>query len=147
MNTTSTIMPAPRSADDLVLECSKCEEEKPLSEFWVVSSKGKLGPDGQLYSHCRECVRARVRGTQAKKRAWLTKHKLDHGCADCGYSEHPAALDFDHLPEHEKMFGVKDGIASVSWERLRAEVEKCEVVCANCHRVRTHERRQQEEVA
>lgn len=120
----------------MTLECGGCGEEKSLDQFWVVA-KGKRGPDGKKYSHCRTCTGSRITATQAKKREWLAQYKLERGCADCGYSAHPAALDFDHLPGTEKSFSLKDGIATVGWKRLREEAEKCEVVCANCHRIRT----------
>lgn len=67
--------------------------------------------------------------------------KMAAGCTDCGYDDHPVALDFDHLPGAEKAAAIATLIRQcVSWERLVAEMEKCEVVCANCHRVRTAER-------
>jgi len=64
--------------------------------------------------------------------------KVESGCSDCGYSAHSVALDFDHLPQFDK----RDGIARLilktqNWEVIAAEIAKCEVVCANCHRVRT----------
>jgi hypothetical protein len=65
--------------------------------------------------------------------------KLERGCTDCGYNAHAEALDFDHVD------GDKRGdIASLLWSsqaQLLAEIAKCEVVCANCHRVRTTQRR------
>ena len=61
---------------------------------------------------------------------------------DCGYKEHPDALEFDHLPEFEKVQGV-GYLASkgYSWAKIEAEMAKCEVVCGNCHRIRTAARR------
>jgi|ERR1035437_867418 hypothetical protein len=67
--------------------------------------------------------------------------KLATGCIDCGYKEHPAALEYDHLPGTIKTNMVGDLIHG-SWERLLEEVVKCELVCANCHRVRTANRHQ-----
>jgi hypothetical protein len=68
--------------------------------------------------------------------------KVLTGCADCGYSDHAEALEFDHLPEHQKVRSVsrmvQDG-ASIA--AIDSEIAKCEVVCANCHAVRTHARR------
>lgn len=58
-------------------------------------------------------------------------------CADCGLSYPPYVMDFDH-GGNEKVDGVSRLIVSASLERIKAEVEKCEVVCANCHRERTH---------
>jgi hypothetical protein len=69
----------------------------------------------------------------------LNAIKMDRGCADCGYRSHPAALDFDHLPGFEKRFGLARA-AWFKWDDVLMEIAKCEVVCANCHRIRTAER-------
>jgi hypothetical protein len=63
--------------------------------------------------------------------------KLASGCVDCGYNAHPAALDFDHVGPAEKIDNVSRLIRLRSWEVIEAEIAKCEVVCANCHRIRT----------
>ena len=62
--------------------------------------------------------------------------KMAVGCADCGYKEHPVALDFDHRPGTEKLFTVAEGCRK-PWAVVEAEIAKCDVVCANCHRIRT----------
>jgi len=63
-------------------------------------------------------------------------------CLDCGNSFPTVCMDFDHLPEFEKEFNITDGIRKgYSIERLRIEIAKCEVVCSNCHRIRTANRR------
>lgn len=62
--------------------------------------------------------------------------KLERGCADCGYREHAVALDFDHRPGELKLASVAH-MKQGSWERISREIAKCDVVCANCHRVRT----------
>lgn len=67
----------------------------------------------------------------------IAKIKVERGCVDCGYNASHHALDFDHLRDKEFSLGAAQ---SVSWERVVKEIEKCEVVCANCHRVRTAER-------
>lgn len=79
-----------------------------------------------------------------KKRGWLQELKLASGCVDCGYAEHACALDFDHV-RGEKKFNL-GSIATNGWDKIKAEVEKCEVVCANCHRVRTMRRREENRV-
>jgi|ERR1035437_1279886 hypothetical protein len=68
--------------------------------------------------------------------------KLASGCVDCGYREHAVALDFDHLNGDEKISSVAD-LANdrCGWDKIQTEIDKCEVVCANCHRVRTALRR------
>ena len=75
-----------------------------------------------------------------KVRAFVDKIKLEAGCMDCGYSQHSSALEFDHV-RGEKHFNIGARLTSVSRARLVAEMLKCDVVCANCHRVRTAERR------
>jgi hypothetical protein len=74
-------------------------------------------------------------------RAKLNQIKLDKGCAVCGYNEHPAALDFNHINPLEKSFNISEKVTNLSWKRLADEVEKCEVLCANCHRIHTHDNR------
>jgi hypothetical protein len=82
--------------------------------------------------------------TPGKSRAyrgqWVDEYKLSKGCADCGYNAHPAALDFDHRPGTAKVRDIKRG-NTFGWQALLAEIEKCDVVCANCHRIRTVNRR------
>ena len=69
-------------------------------------------------------------------KAQLEAYKSERGCADCGYNKHPVALDFDHLPGHVKDFTI--GSETIrNLDRIWKEVAKCEVVCANCHRIRT----------
>ena len=74
-----------------------------------------------------------------KRREMVNAIKLDAGCADCGYDQHPVALDFDHLPQHKKSFDISRSL-TIAWTRILAEIAKCDVVCANCHRIRTYER-------
>lgn len=75
-----------------------------------------------------------------QRQSMLATLKLEQGCMDCGYNERPEALQFDHV-RGEKRFCIALGGASIGFERLLEEVEKCDVVCANCHSVRTHARR------
>jgi hypothetical protein len=61
-------------------------------------------------------------------------------CADCGRSYPPYVMDFDHV-RGEKVANVSVLVAGgASRRRVLAEIAKCEVVCANCHRERTHGR-------
>jgi hypothetical protein len=76
-----------------------------------------------------------------ERRAFLDEYKLSRGCIDCGYADHPAALEFDHLPQFEKSFDVGRAVYKAAWAGILDEIAKCEVVCSNCHRVRTVERR------
>lgn len=128
------------SLERIMEEVAKCEvvcfcchrirgwERMQAGELSWVASRAAEPTQTQAYYH-----RYVERG-----RAFLAKQKLASGCKDCGYRAHAAALDFDHVR------GVKSfSLASRPWwsiKRLTEEAEKCEVVCANCHRIRTFER-------
>lgn len=77
--------------------------------------------------------------TRDERIEWVKQYKLTQGCADCGYNSHHAALDFDHRPGTTKVRDIKSG-KTFGWAALQEEVAKCDVVCANCHRVRTYDR-------
>ena len=64
----------------------------------------------------------------------------DVPCEDCGGRFPPYAMDFDHRDGDQKAFWVTQRAGSVSRDRLLAELEKCDIVCANRHRARTHAR-------
>ena len=70
-------------------------------------------------------------------RRYLDGVKMERGCIDCGYRKHPSALDFDHV-RGEKVLLVS---ACKSRAQADTEITKCDVRCANCHRIKSWERR------
>lgn len=80
-----------------------------------------------------------VRRYTAKRQEYLNGIKGLRGCYDCGIWLPPEILEFDHVPERgAKSFSL--GACAKPWDRLTAEVAKCDVVCPTCHRARTHGR-------
>jgi hypothetical protein len=75
-----------------------------------------------------------------RRRALLQKLKMESGCKDCGYNAHGAPLDFDHRPDETKLLNISQNLGR-AWNLILAEVAKCDVRCANCHRIITEERR------
>jgi hypothetical protein len=75
---------------------------------------------------------------EARNRTRIAQIKLQAGCMDCGYDDHPAALSFDHV-QGQKMGNVSELIKR-SWAVIMGEIQKCDVVCLNCHAVRTWSR-------
>lgn len=71
--------------------------------------------------------------------AWIDDFKTSRGCVDCGYNANSVALDFDHV-NGEKAFTISQR-RQLSTKSLLKEIAKCQIRCANCHRIRTHERR------
>ena len=61
-------------------------------------------------------------------------------CLDCG-AGNPMVLEFDHIPGRgKKEANISDLLQRGSWIKIVAEIAKCDIVCANCHRIRTHTR-------
>lgn len=93
----------------------------------------RLSPKGQ------ETKKRNTLG-RAANRAKLAEIKLASGCVECGFREHPAALEFDHIPERgPKLFTISQADFR-DWDLVMAEIAKCEVVCANHHAIRTAQR-------
>lgn len=108
-------------SEEFVESCRKAMEEEFLLE---AVREGKLG----------------FRDTLRKSR--LSDWLKDVPCTDCGGRFPPEAMDFDHV-RGEKLANVSQTIFSSAFtmRMFREEVAKCEVVCANCHRVRTRGRK------
>jgi len=83
-------------------------------------------------------IQAKATARATKLRRYLDNIKVSRGCIDCGYNKHAAALDFDHVS------GEKSILVSFAKSKARADEEilKCEVRCANCHRIVTWQRKQ-----
>jgi hypothetical protein len=98
-----------------------------------------------------ECKPKRIRKNRKndylaeRKRNKRKKEKLidflsDKCCTDCGITD-SRLLEFDHIDPQTKTKAVARLLSSgYGWERLLAEINKCEIVCANCHRIRTYSR-------
>ena len=71
-------------------------------------------------------------------RTFVDAYKVEHGCIRCGYNEHPAALTLDHRDPLDKVVKVSS-MFSYSWEKILAEIAKCDVLCANCHQIKSYE--------
>jgi hypothetical protein len=67
----------------------------------------------------------------------LIEYFAEHPCADCGETD-PVVLEFDHLSD--KSFNIGAKLTNYTWKAILAEIEKCEVVCGNCHKRRTARR-------
>lgn len=88
----------------------------------------------------KQTIRQRAKQNAQKKRQKLYSYKLAKGCADCGYNLHPWALELDHLPGTIKLRTVASQMY-MSWKKIEEELAKCDVVCANCHAIRTMTRK------
>ena len=83
-----------------------------------------------------------VRNTTKKKqiRDYISQYKEFRGCMDCGQKYPSYVLDLDHRDPNEKKFTPSRLAKNNSWQQMIDELKKCDVVCANCHRIRTHDK-------
>jgi len=81
----------------------------------------------------------------ARIRAWHRRMDaivyLGGICKDCGYKDNLDALEFDHV--RPKLYRAVGQLSGASWGTYKAELDRCELVCANCHAIRTAQRRRE----
>lgn len=131
-------------------ECYTCNVSKNISEF-SINKKKKSG----VNDVCKKChseytkkhykknkseYLSRNKQRAAEVAEFLRTYKTGKPCHDCGFVFDPAAMDFDHISDN-KEFNVSSLARSGSIKSITKEILKCELVCANCHRVRTKNRR------
>jgi hypothetical protein len=89
----------------------------------------------------RSYARDYVRRKRGEQRTWCFAYKGGARCVDCGYDADPRGLEFDHVPGRGPKQFVITYLLSVTEDVLRAELDKCDVVCGTCHNIRTAARR------
>mgnify|MGYP003585914959 CR=1 FL=1 len=135
-------IPSAEYPDTELKTCVSCGQVLPVTKFKFRSQGGRQA--GTRHTMCNRCLYVRyTRPNMERKKADIDEYKMARGCFDCGYCDHPSALEFDHLPGSDKKFNIGEEIGKQSKAALWAEIEKCDVVCANCHNIRTYERRSQ----
>ncbi len=77
---------------------------------------------------------ARKREREMQQFVWAEKSKP---CMDCNVQYSPWVMQFDHRPDEVKVADISKIINRGSWTKLKEEIAKCDVVCANCHVIRT----------
>ena len=90
------------------------------------------------YRANREAYIQKAYRKRERVRKWVYELKESTPCADCKLSYPYFVMDFDHLYGKEVI--VSKAINSGSWTIVQNEIKKCEIVCSNCHRIRTYSR-------
>ena len=110
-------------------QCTKCKRILPLSAFGVRDNK-----KGTYRSDCKECHAAEVREKYHLRKDMLNDIKSQCKCAKCGDAR-SYVLDFHHINPNEKETTLARLTSNTSsMARIEAELKKCVVLCANCHR-------------
>lgn len=89
------------------------------------------------YHKNKDIVQSRNRKEYQKRKRWLIKYKEGRPCTDCGKYYPYYVMDFDHRNKKEKKFIISEN-RTCGWGNFLKEVKKCDLVCSNCHRVRTY---------
>lgn len=133
--------------------CAKCLKELPLEAF---------NPDQRtikkVQSYCKACNQANSSGWKKRNKErtremnlkalnklvdenimFVIQHKKKNGCIDCGEKD-PVVLECDHIPGRGKTGDICRLVRQANLDRVKSELARCEVRCANCHRRRTAER-------
>lgn len=93
-----------------------------------------------LNKNRKEKPERRSPGDKKKVQEMLAKIKEKSGCSDCGQKYPSYILDFDHV-YGKKVANIGQMLNYFSVEDILKEVAKCEIVCSNCHRERTYQRK------
>lgn len=131
--------------------CLRCGNEKNIEDFPFKNKRKNI-----RHSTCKECWKIirkksynenkkttleRNKRNRIKNREWYNEYKKTLKCNRCP-ENHPACLEFHHEDSNEKEFNVSELIGSTySVEKIMEEIEKCEVLCSNCHRKHHHKKR------
>jgi hypothetical protein len=107
------------------LACFKLNRKASTRRRWTETSVGRL----------KRLAAISIR--RARTRALMLQAK-DRPCVDCGVKYSPWVMDFDHKDRKTKYAMVSSLASSGRLVAMRREIVKCDVVCSNCHRERTH---------
>ena len=112
--------------------CNYCKTTKPVSEFY--QKKGKEVKKKTRYlSYCKPCTNAQrlVRHQEFKKKC--VEYKGGE-CEICGYSKYIGALEFHHKDRTKKDLQISKVRGKTFNDKIKEELDKCQLLCANCHR-------------
>lgn len=105
-------------------KCSTCSVALTEENAY---KKGK-----RLQSYCKPCMNEIFKARWKQRKVDAIEYKGGK-CQSCGYNKYYGALEFHHRDPSEKEFNWQK-MRLVSNDRLTAELEKCDLLCANCHR-------------
>ena len=116
------------------IHCKQCKRYKSVNNFW----KDKSQHNG-LENRCKECNTDRMRRRRYAKKMKIIEY-LGGACVKCGVTLediHYTAFDCNHIDPSKKSFNISQ--AGFTFESLKDELDKCELVCSNCHRKITYD--------
>lgn len=86
------------------------------------------------YKKNQQLQKERTAKIKKEKSLWLAEYKKNICCSSCG-ENHPACMEFHHIDKTKKSFGLATAAnRNYSLERIKEEIQKCKILCSNCHR-------------
>lgn len=82
---------------------------------------------------CKKCQSESVSKRRKLLKTMAVQYKGGK-CCKCGYNKYPQVLEFHHRDPEKKDFGIASNGYTISWNKLKKEIDKCDILCANCHR-------------
>jgi 5-methylcytosine-specific restriction endonuclease McrA len=123
--------------------CKKCDSTKPIEDFNIDRTR----PDGRAFycSPCRSAGQyerqARTRRVRQRERYLVARELLDqmksNPCTDCGGTFPTYVMEYDHRDPKTKRKAISTWCASGYIKGMLEEIALCDLICANCHRIRT----------
>lgn len=125
----------------MIKYCTRCKADKEFSPTGKMCRDCNKTYQKAHYQANKEVYYEKGKRQKAKekliKQKWLTEYFKDHPCVDCGETD-ILVLEFDHLGDKE--YSISKLLQEGTMDNLKKEIDKCEVVCANCHKRRTYTR-------
>ena len=113
--------------DDGLKMCTECREHKDINEYYLINNRRHI-------SVCKECRKKAERLKYKKRTLTLNEYKENIGCAKCK-DKRAYVLDFHHKDKNEKGYSIsKNPNISLESPKFLEEIEKCIILCSNCHR-------------
>ena len=115
-----------------IKKCISCKRRIVVSKFRIRGDK--------ILGTCKSCENAQKQKRYADVRYKVWEYLKENPCVDCDEAD-PVVLEFDHVSgvKHKMVSGMIKG--AYAWKTIAAEIEKCDVRCANCHRLKTAKER------
>lgn len=141
----------------MMRKCTVCKKTKTEAEYFYKNIKAN-----KLHSQCKACYQAKRRefwkehyhryGDKYRERAIkrnkeqrdilkarMIEYLSDKSCVKCGMND-PRVLEFDHIDPETKVIDISKAFKNtMKWEDILLEIEKCQLLCANCHKIKTAE--------
>jgi hypothetical protein len=117
--------------------CSRCKSTKDIKEFNKNSKYCRKCNSAYLkehYNNNKNYYKDKQKKYRTELRLWMNSYKDTLSCKECG-EDHPACIEFHHRDPTKKEINVSE-VVNQLWSvgRILKEIEKCDILCSNCHR-------------